>query len=244
MTTNIYAWPPIKARGVEHTVVQPISESISALGAETRYVSTYAKERRVVTLVISGRNNQGSAGGYINMLKRFLKGGRHLVRVSSQPAHFNLDWLDLRGQTPLGWTSTERDMDWTSYGSELTWLSGSVLTGVNTPDGDFDGLVVQGFPPNEVVAYPDEIIWTGGANTARVLKMEKSDSEGQAHIRISRELSSGKVIVGLSESGIFKLTEIPRVVQYAGEDFEYTFELREVFEDEIIDGIEEIDPWR
>jgi hypothetical protein len=65
MTTKIYAWPPLCARGVEHTVVQPYGESTSALGAETRYTSSYSKERKVVTMVISGRNNEGSAGGYI-----------------------------------------------------------------------------------------------------------------------------------------------------------------------------------
>lgn len=242
MVTKIIKWPPIKARGVEFTVDQPISESVSTLNTDTRYVSQYKPEKRVVTMVVSGRNNSGSAGGYVNQLKRFLQGGVHLVRLDTLPSHFNLDWKGLRGQVPMNWTSTDREMGWEASGLEMLWLTGELLTGTTFDDNGWQGLRVGPFEPNTIVAYPDELVRVG-TSKARVIKLEYSDDTGYANLRLDGPITSGDVILGDTESAIYKLESIPRSVQYAGEDWEYEFNFREVFENEIRGAYEEVNPW-
>lgn len=246
--TIIYSWPPVCARGVEFTQVQPYSESLSAFGQKTRYVSQHERERKVATVVASGMYNDGAAGGYINMFKRLMKvdsEGRslNLVRLQSRPSHWNLRWGGTRGQTEMDWTATGRDFDWTATGTEMVWYEGDILSGVSTADGSYDALQVSGLTPNEVAAYPDEIV-TVGNSTARVLKLEYADSEGSALVRLDGPLPSGDMTIGEYEEDIYKITSVPRTVQYAGQDYEYTFEFEQVYEDEIVGTYTEENPWR
>lgn len=241
--TIIYAWPPVCARGVEFTQVQPYSESVSAFGQKTRYISQHQRERKVATMIVSGMYNDGAAGGYINMFKRLMKGGSNLVRLQSRPSHWNLRWGGTRGQNEMEWTSTGRDLDWTAGNEYMVWYEGDVLTGVYAVDGNYDSIIVSGLRPNEVAAYPDETI-RSGSTSARVLKLEYADENGEATIRTDGPLPSGDVNIGEYEEDIYKLVDIPRSVQYAGQDFEYEFNFEQVFEDEIVGSYTEEDPWR
>ena len=240
MTTYIYAWPPICARGVEFTVEQPYSESISSLNKDLRYVSQSKRERRVATLVISGRNNDGSASGYINALKRLLKGGIHLVRVNSKPSHFNLDWGPELGSA-LIWQEDDLPIDWFDKNGSVVWVEHD-LEGVYSNEDGWDYLTITGFS-GPVKIYPDEIVKSGSLS-ARNLTFVESDGSGPVILRLDGPVESGEVVIGQQDSAIYKLVGMPRQVQYSGEDFEYTIELRQVFEDEIVGPYEEKDPWR
>lgn len=241
--TDIYAFPPVGLVGYEFTVEHGISLSRS-LATGRSYVSAVMPERRVATLVVSAMAIHGAGAGYMEMLKRYLRGGLHLVRVRSRPmvgAHV-LSGLDgLRGQVRMFWTDGYKDLTWTEGFKGLEWYEGTPRQGQSRERNGFPGLRVAGLPPNRIVAYPSELV-RAGDQTARVVTIARTDGDGVAFLRLDRALPSGDVVIGASETVVYRMAEIPRATVPLGQDWTYQLSLEEVFADEI-DSPREVDPW-
>lgn len=252
MAVNVYAWPPVALIGMEWTVEAPISVSRSFITG-ARYVSSGARERRLAEAVVPalGRNNDGA--GYCEMLKAYLDGGANLVRLNSFPVNWHLDVARLEGKRalyPLAWETGNEPLGWTEGGDNLTFYTGTVLTGTKTTNGIWFAVTVTGLPPNSVVCRPAEYmtIFENNADTtgstARCIKTAVSNASGEATIRLDSELAyGGRVNLGTSVSAVFEAQEMPRAMQPLGGNWSYAWSFREVFEDEVAGGFAEVDPW-
>jgi hypothetical protein len=214
--TNVYAWPPVGYVESEWTVVDPISVSESLITGAVRE-SAASRSRRHVTLTVTGLGNTGSNAGYMEMLKRFLAGGIHRIRLDSFPITHHLDRIGL--------------------------FDGYTLTGTPGTGGGYDTLVLTGCPPDVIVARPGDLV-SVGASQAVVVREASSNGAGNATLRLMSAIAApGTAVIGTTESAVFRAVELPRAVQPVVGDWSYTWKLIEVFEDEHATAFVEIDPW-
>lgn len=247
--TDVIAWPPVGLTGWELTRLDPISRSVALIDGRAR-TSSAQRSRRLATAHVPGRNLDGSGAGYIEMLKEFLEGGRHLVRVECLAPiwHLAARGMNLRN-SPMGWTSDGSDMDWLAGNSTLLWSDNLAMYGEPRTQSGWPALRVEGLPKNSLVARPSDRITVtndaGATEASRVLTVARSDSSGVATIRVRDTFTlSGLVSIGDKESIVFEALEMPRAVQPVTGDWGYEWSFREVFSDEYPDGWTERDPWR
>lgn len=245
--TNVIAWPPVGLTGWEITEVTPVSRSVGLVQGGRR-TSSAERTRRYATAIVPGRGPDQAGAGYVEMLKRQLEGGKHLVRVECTSGIWHLARADaVYGFDPLSWTSGGVPLAWTSGGVNLMWsASGYALNGVPTTDGGWPAIEVSGLPANRIVVRPSERLSVtdgGTTETATVMAVARSDGAGVATIRLDAAVSTvGAVSMGVTESIVFEALSMPREVQKS-RNWAYTWEFREAFEDESVDGWTEVDPW-
>lgn len=247
MTIRVIAWPPVGVTGTEWTEEAPVERSRSLItGAD--YVSTRGRIRRLAALDVSALARGRSGAGYMEMLKRHLAGGVHAVRLNSYPVNWHFDALDdsWRQSDAITWDG----LSWTSGGSDLSWYSGTVLTGTTGTDSNgWQIVTVAGLPANKLVARPGEFVTLfddGTERRAQVTAEARSDSAGQAVVRTFETLpalTDARVNLGTSDTGVFRAVELPRAKQPLGANWTYSWQFREVFADEV-GGFTEVDPWR
>lgn len=252
MSINVYAWPCVGLLGWEWTVEDPIQRSASIItGAE--YISSAQRRRRLVRLDVSSYSAGRMGAGFMESLKVLLEGGRHAVRLNSvqiNPRGGLPD--DVRQSARLEWTAGGVNLDWTSGGAELLWYSGTVLTGnTGTDAAGWPIITVTGLPANALVAKPSEFltIYADASDIEgtvyRVLAPSYSDGSGVAVIRLHDDpgvLTGARVNLGTHDTGVFRPVSMPRVMRPRFGDWTYSWEYREVFEDEV-GGFVELNPW-
>jgi hypothetical protein len=246
--TNVYAWPPVGALGHEWTRDDPVEGSRSLITGGD-YRSATQRSRRMATVTVSGIDNSEAGAGYMESLKRLLA-GRHAVRLYSRPINYGGRGEGaLRQSSIVTWEDEGGEVDWEDGAETLTWVSGRYITGTTGTDGlGFATVTISGAPANMIIARPGEFITLHGdpEQIAQIVTMETTDETGAAPIRVFGTLTSEtdvRVSIGTSESAVF-LPEgaYPRAVRPVVGDWSYTWNFREVFEDEV-GAFVEVDPW-
>ena len=245
--TPVYPWPPVGLIAWELSVEQAVSWSRSRLTG-ARYGSTRGRARRVATAQVRSLGDEGSAGGYMEMLKRKMGGTTGLVSIRCR-SRLWLPTGDLRnsivqvhdGGTPV----------FMSDGVTPVTVPENGQSGTATLDGIWPAIAVTGLPASTVVARPFDLVRVfrkGEADQlSRVLKTARSDAAGTAIIRLETAVlaEESPVSIGGTEEIVFEAVELPRAVQSLGEDTGYPWSFSEVFADEVPGGFEmQADLWR
>lgn len=252
---KVFKWPDnLAVVGAEWTVSDPVSRSASALTGKV-FQSAAQRRRRLAVLNVEGA--YGDGGGYIEGLKRLLRGGIHAVRLHSHP--FNLG-EDVGAVIPTGaqevtWTTGGDGLDWTTGGAPLRWFTGAYFSPNPYPltAGVTSGLgrsEVTGLPPSQDIARVGTFATVFNANgttneTRMILRPVRSNSAGEATIYTDEPFTAnGNVEFGMRDTGIFLPDEMPRAVRPAWQAWQVGWSFREIFADEIApDTFMEIDPW-
>lgn len=219
MPIDVYAWPPVSARGRSWRVHDPVAVTRSALSGK-EVIQSSQRARRLVTLEVSGLSAQRRAGGYMEMLGRLLQGGAHAVRLSSWSPNWHLDALPRAGHD---------------------WLSLSVSASATTSAG-FAAWRIEGLLPSYPLIKAGERFTVGSAVYQAVNEVV-ANAEGVAIARVLEATSgTGLVTLGAQESAVFRPDSIPEAPQAVGQDFIFKWSFREVFADEV-GGFTERNPW-
>lgn len=255
---DVIAWPPVGVIGTEWTEDSPVQISRSGITGRER-VSAFQRPRRLARLIVPGIGKDTMGGGYMEMLKRHLKGRVNCVRLHSYAVNWHFDSRindPLRSLLPLNWTTGDDPLDWTAGGDPLYWFTGSVITGTSTTVGGFPALSVSGLPPNMLVARPGEFVTVypliadaDESYTSQITAPAYSDANGDAVLVLFDELPTGtgygewaRVSIGVSESAVFRPVALPRAVQPQMGQWTYEWEFRQVFEEEV-GTFTEVNPW-
>lgn len=250
----VFKWPPVGVTGAEWTVEDPVSRSASLLTGRV-YQSAAKRRRRLAVLNVQGAHGDG--GGYVEALKRILKGGLHAVRLESYPLNYgDAPTPDsIRQSWPLGWkTAADADLAWRAGDGPagLRWYTGGwngmIATASKEPTGTsgFGRLRVTGLPPSRLIARVGEFVRIYGnvQDTRILLRPVRSNSDGEATVWLDSETAGGgRINFGVPETGVFLPDEMPRAVRPALNTWDIPWSFRQIFEDEISDSFVEIDPW-
>lgn len=242
--TKVYAWPPVVAISQEWTVADPIATSRSLItGAE--FVSAAQRRRRVAVIEVSSKfSAHGAGAGYMEVMKRLLRGGVDLVRLTHQTTRFNCALVrdNQRGARQVGWIVPPMPFTWEVPPPPFTWFDGETIYGTLTTLGGYPAISVTGLPPNEMVALPGEFVVIAGS-PHMVLNPAYSDDDGVVVIQLmTQPTSGGEVVIGGMDTGVFKADAMPRSVQPGAGDWSYTWSFTEVYADER-GPFEEVNPW-
>lgn len=238
---NVYAWPPVGLVAAEWSQIAPVGRSRSLLTGAS-YVSAAQRRRKVATLDASALARGGNGAGYIEVLKRLLDGGVHLVRLYSTPINWHLDDAAENAvrTRPMSWIIPSDPLSWTSGGAALSWWDGAATTGVVSGGGLT--VTVSGLPPKKLAARPGEFVLMGGV-VSMVVRPATANSDGVAVLRVLTPLTgNGPIVIGARETGVFEADEMPRSAQPIGGNWSYSWSFTEVFEDERGPFVE-VDPW-
>jgi hypothetical protein len=247
--TDVIAWPPVGLTGWSIHDNFPRSQSRGLISGLTR-TSAIERPRRLATAVVAGRGPNQSGAGYIRMLNRRWGSAPRLTRVECFPENWHLNNIDVSLRNSfLDWTDGSTELLWTHGATDLWWSDNLAMSGSPTTVGGKPALSVTGLPPNRIVARPADLISVSTpAATERVFAMAvaRSDASGAATILLEEAVTlSGLVSVGERESVVFEAQGVPRSVQSAQTgDWAFTWEFREVFEEEYDTPWVEVDPWR
>lgn len=255
MARNVYAWPPVDAIATMWSISQPVNRSQSFFtGADIS--SSAERKRKIASVEVPGIGDLGGSmnGGYCEVLKELLEGGKNLVRLKSMPVNWYFDDVVVEAfqqSSAVQWQRLGVDVNWTSGGTETVWLSGASITGVSGTDGQWDIVTASGLPPNTLVARPGEYVTGNDAgdlfgvgSTSKVLKPAYSDASGVAVIYLMTALTQFDYLqLNSSETAVFMIDgDLPIGVQPVNGNWSYQWAFREVFSDEV-GGFLEIDPW-
>lgn len=255
MPVDVFPWPPVAAVGTEWTEVQALRVLRSALTG--RSIKTASRPpRRLATVVVTSIGSRNRSGaGYCEMLKRALRGGMHAVRLRSSPINWWMDRLCLEAE---GFTQADMlewqtpgdaggDLDWTTpgdAGDELLWITGGTefSTGTIVPTVRGSNITIQGLPPNRLMFRAGDFVevvdFTNPSNIERrqVVSDAFARANGTTQLRVTPAvtITDGFLRLGAVDEGVFEvLGALPRAVQNVQGDWTYTWNFREIFEDEV-----------
>lgn len=218
--------PPVKYKQSAWSIDAPISESRSGWTDFNR-TSSFKPKRKKTSVSISAWGNDYTGAGYSENLIYLLDGGANFVRLYSNP----VQWFpgvqsdkSERNNEEFNWYDGATLIDW-----DVTWLDGTYLectvTGTNQ-------ITITGLPANQIVARPAEYVtvYPGGTGEIhRVFTVSKSNAAGVAVITLfTTPTGAGRVSLGDSDTGIFRVLGIPYVSNTAGNDYTYDFSFIEV----------------
>lgn len=239
----------------EWTVDDPKSESRSLISGR-RYVSQALRRRRQVRLTVLG--SRANSSGYMEALKRLLRGGVHLVRLRSRPLYVGqqIDG-DTRSGEVLQWFSELDIMDWLTGNEGMLWLeSGVLLTAAPTTVDGFPAVTISGFPTSTgqepqlvgrvgefITVYPSFDNNDGGV-TAMLLRDLYVEEDGSAVAVTDTAIPfEGRADIGTGETAAFEPVRMPRALHSYGQSWFYDWEFSQVYEDEVEGGFVELNPW-
>ena len=254
MAVDVYGWPPVGTLGHDWTIDAPTDSSVSPLTGFER-ISANQPERRMASLVVSSLGLGRMGAGYVESLKRLLKGRQHLVRLTSYPVNWYLDAAvdaGFRQSQRINWTADGVELGWTDGAVPLHWYDGSILqaTDVSLTSNGFPAVRVTGLPPSRMVARPGEFVTVFAdvddttGTTVQVMAPAMSGADGAATIRLFEALPNvGRINLGTSETRVFRpVGDLPRSMQPLNADWTYSWEFREVFPTEV-GGFTEVPLW-
>jgi hypothetical protein len=246
--TPVYAWPPVAPFAWEWSLVEPLETSRSLLTGR-RYASAGQRARRVARMSIGGIRDD--FGGYMEALKRLLRGGANLVRLRNYPMVWDTIPLEIRASEPLRWTTGAESLAWQTGAEPLAWFTGTVASGAITTVDGFPAITITGLPPNTLVGRPGEpvTVWASllsldfnSAQARTLLRHVTSDANGIATVVLDQPVTvSGRVDLGF-ETAVFEANGLPRTQRTVGQQWVYDWDFTEVFSDEV-GGFQEINPW-
>ena len=257
MARNVYAWPPVDAVAHMWTVDQPLNISRSLITGKD-YTSTSGRERLMAHISVPGIGTTTMNGGYCEALKRYLEGGKNLVRINSMPVNWyfdqvtindvglpvSVDWLDDGGGVTTNWLDD-------GGGTTVKWATSKILPGVIGTDGSLDTVTIGNLPANTLIARPGEYIrglsrtdLSGDGSLAMVIRPAYSDGNGDCTIYLMEALTVAEhILFNASKSAVFRVDgDLPSAVQPVDGNWSYGWNFREVFSDEV-GGFTEINPW-
>lgn len=248
MTLTVYAWPPAAPSSWEWSLVEPLELSRSLLTGR-RYASAGQRARRVARLSVGGARD--NYGGYMEALKRLLRGGANLVRLRNYPMTWERIPFATRAAEPMAWTTGAENLAWQTGTETLTWWTGTVVSGAITTVDGFPAIAVSGLPANTQVILPGEplTVWPSfvaldytAAQARTALRAATTDANGQATIVLDQAVTiTGRVDLGF-ETAVFEAVGLPRTMRTVGQQWAYDWEFVEVFADEV-GGFTEVNPW-
>lgn len=249
MTVDVYAWPPVSEVAFRISRVDPISTSTSLIDGQPRE-SRFGRSRRVATQVVDGIGIDAASAGYIETLKYYLrKDGVNLIRMETYGSiwhHARAQLNPSLAQSQLLWTTDGTELTWTTGGVDLNWSATNIF-GTPTTSGGWPAITVSGLPPSQIVARPDEVISVISGETketTRTTTVARSNGSGVATIRLREAFTiDGPVIIGDTESIVFRPLALPEAIQPQSGGWQYEWELVEAFEDEYSGGFVEKNPW-
>lgn len=238
--TDVIAWPPVATVSKEWTVFDPVQESINMITGATS-VSAVQRRRRVATIEASARFSPYQAGaGYMEGLKRLLKGGAHLVELKHRMRTWDSRLIgnQYRGGEFIGWVMPPGEIVWEDEIGPFEWnddSSGNLLYTITTSNG-FPAVRISGLIPNVLFALPGEfatLISESTSESIMILAPATSDHDGIGILRLeAAPVGPGRIRIGADDVGVFKVDTVPRSVEPGGNDWSYTWKFTEVYEDE------------
>lgn len=253
----VYEWPPVGVVGREWTVSDPVSVSRSIFD-QAHYISAAQPRRRMAVLNVSARSQDDQGAGYMEALKRILRGGLNAVRLNSYPINFRRGPVvpdEVRQSWPISWqTVADNPLAWRAGAGPrgLRWYkggwNGQIATAekLETGTSGIGRLRVTGLPPSADIARVGEFVRVYGdiQDTRMLLRPVRSDAGGGATIHLDEETGGGgRINFGVPDTGVFLAEEMPRVTRPNFGDWTYGWSFREIFEREFPDGFTEVDPW-
>lgn len=256
MAIDVFPWPPVFSIANEWTVDQPIFRTRSLMtGRDVTQASQ--RERIVATITVSSLGGVNRSGaGHCEMLKRALRGGINAVRVRSFPINW---WMDTycREQDP-GMSETDLmewrtpgdngdDLLWRTPGDEgddLLWLAGSSEFIADPPVNFWQNsqFRTEGLPPNVLVARAGDYVTFAPISgepeqSGRLTRDVVTTGAGVGWLRVFPELTitgNSRVLFSDQEEAVFKVDgALPRAIQPVRGDWSYTWNLRQVFAEEV-----------
>lgn len=257
---DVIEFPPVGITESEWTYTNPVSQSNSMFNS-SRYASAFERERRICRLTVSSLGTLDGAGaGYMEVLKRLLKGSEagaseNLVRIYSLPIN-HARIYDERGQlgaSPLEFTTAGNPLQFTVGGNPLLFTTGgSPVTYLDrTVNAPFWDLRFGGLPPSVPNLFLPGDFFTfvpnlGGEVRLMGVRPSSTNPAGQAWVRFMDEPPEindvQRIYARTPDVAVFETTRVPRSAQRPNSDWPYSWEFREVFEDET-DGFNFINPW-
>lgn len=252
MTAKVIMWPPVGATGTEWTEIAPaqISRSI-VTGAER--VSAVQRKRRAARLVVAAIGRSTYDAGYMEMLKRYLE-GVHLVRLFSYPVAWHFDRPERavrRGRVYTDMGQTYVEVFGMKPASDVLrpadFLTLFLPTGGTTDPQPLDWF--NGVDPLAWENSTDPMVWFSGqpynGTTVQVTQPVRSNDDGRAIVPVFETVPDTAdiyLVSGACDTGVFRPATYPRATQpYLG-NWEYEWNFREVFADEV-GGFTEVNPW-
>lgn len=211
---KVYAWPPVCASERSLRTSAPVSGEESILTGKY-FCNTRGPKRRVVSLSVVSHGADRTAAGYMEALERLLDGGVSLVRLSL-------------------WSNAVR--------RRQQWLPGGVMA-VADVSGDLPAYQLTNVPERFELLRPDETFTVGGV-VYRAVNRVIGSADRTATVKVADGVGAGGALtIGGAESGVFRVTGFPEPSQPISGAWYYDWTLREVFESEVSNGFEEINPW-
>jgi hypothetical protein len=245
MPIDVFPWPPVGAVGSEWTEDAPVARLRSALTGRDQMQASQ-RVRRIATVEVSAIASGRLGAGYCEMLKHFLAGGIHAVRLQSGPINWHLDDARRRAamnSEPLDWRADGTPLGWRANALPVLWYSGRVVRGgVPFASGEWGFLPVSGLPRRVRVAGPGDFIRIydvlnpAVSEVARVIREAVTDGSGGVVLKLDRvpQIADGRVNMVGQDEGVFRVDgPLPRAVQPLSGDWSYTWKFREVFADEV-----------
>lgn len=248
MTTPVYAWPPVAPVSWDWTLSEPLEESLSLLTGR-RYAAAGQRSRRVARLAVGGAAD--NFGGYMEALKRLLRGGANLVRLRNYPMVWRRIDPTIRSAEPMLWTTGAEALAWQTGADNLAWFTGTVASGAITTVDGLPAITISGLPPNTRVGLVGEpvTVWASllsldytAAQARTLIRDATSNGSGIATAVMDRAVTvSGRVDLGF-ETAAFRPLGLPRPQRTVGQQWIYDWDFSEVFPDEV-GGFQELNPW-
>lgn len=257
---NVYAWPPVAAVSKFWNLDAPVSKSYSMTSGR-RFASSVMLPRRRAKVTVHGRRQNGL--GYMAALERLLAGGINFVRLTScrmafgQVADFGEDgrqgqffnWREINDSaTNFAWNEE-------AAGPEFLWFEGLFLQSNLVGGAGGRSITITGpLPRNAIIALPGEFITVytelnpnGEVHmvTNLVMSNNSSTTPRSATIKLATPVSGpGRVDLNTSETGIFELNASFPDLGRSGDSIpDLQLDFREVFPQEIPEGLVEVNPW-
>ena len=252
--TNVYEWPCVGVLGREWTVEDTVNVSRSLFtGAES--ITRSQRRRRLAELRVSSLSAGQQGAGYMEIMKRLLRGGEHAVRLYSYPVNHR----DVVGPInpiaeSLTWTMPPEVLTWSSGGFDLVWFTGAFYSATPMPITllePFHGIgraSVTGLTAGQFVARVGSFVTVFSADgtsfeTRMLLREVRGSPSGSAIIWTDEPFSyAGSAQFNSRDTGVFKPLSMPRALKPRSGDWEYSWSFREIFEDEVEGGFTEV-PW-
>ncbi len=248
--TVIYHWPPVACVSTMWVERQPVRRSVSALTGQ-RFVTPVGPRRREAQVGISALSRARDGQGYADSLRRLLRSGVNLVRVSSPAANW---WMDHRAaqrpgglrSSPVQWIDGDGSpVLWHDVSGPVTWVNGPMIFCTATTLSGFPAAAVSGLAPGQLVCRAWDVIRVtagGEDHTARALRTVYADGAGAAVVPLHDPLPAGRISVTDEETAVFE-AEIEAVTQPLASNWIIGVTLREVLPSEIPPGAPEVNPW-
>lgn len=215
--------------------------------------SSMWRKRRLARLIVPAIGLDTMAAGYMEMLKRYLD-GVHLIRLESYPINWHMDVIEsqaYRQSQRITWRSGSDEIEWETEAPETVyWYNGTLVPGTVFQVSGQSRVSVSNLPARRLVARPGEFVtlWQQFESTpitAQIVSPMTTNGNGEGVLRLFEEVPTGEYVrvnIGSSQTALFRPQEYPRAVQPARGNWEYEWNLREIFADEV-GGITEVNPW-